>query len=194
MAIQRSRSIFPVLFVAIVVVALCACSGESVETSTETATAGGTRAAVGAEGGAEAPDFVLQDLEGDAVRLSDYDGNVRLVDFWTTWCAPCREEIPMFKALQETYGPDGFKILAIAMDDSGLEVVKPFAEKHDLSYLNLIGTLEVEKQFGGVVGYPTAFLIDRDGTIVETFIGPKPKKVLEKKIVELLGRDETAQM
>ena len=194
MTVQRFRWILRGVVLMAFVVALCGCSGERVETSTTSSPAGGTQAAVDVDDSGVAPDFVLENLEGDAVRLSDYDGNVRLVDFWTTWCAPCREEIPMFKDLQQTYGPDGFTILAIAMDDSGLEVIKPFAEKHQLTYLNLIGTAEVEQLYPGVVGYPTAFLIDRDGTIVERFTGPKPRKVLEKKIVALLGKDATAQM
>ena len=194
MSIQRSRLFVPALFLATALVALCACRGEKAEPSAGTGGPGGTQAAVRDDGSMVAPDFVLQDIKGDPVRLSDYEGSVRLVVFWTTWCAPCKEEIPMFNALQETYGPDGFKILAIAMDDGGLKVVKPFAEKYNVSYLNLIGTEEVAREFGGVVGYPTAFLIDRDGTIVESFVGPKPRKILEKKIVALLAQDATARM
>ena len=193
MALERSR--FAAVALAVLAVTFYGCGVEKTEAPVEvSAQTGGAGAPEPADpnGAVAAPDFVLQDLDGNPVRLSDYDGHVRLVDFWTTWCAPCREEIPMFKELQETYGPDGFTILAIAMDDAGLEVIKPFAEKHQLSYLNLVGTKEVEGQFVGVMGYPTAFLIDRNGNIVgKPMFGPKPRKVLEKKIVDLLGEDPT---
>ena len=132
------------------------------------------------------PDFVLEDVNGNTVRLSDYDGNVRLVDFWTTWCAPCKEEIPVFRELQETYGPDGFTILAISMDDDGLEVVRPFVEKYGIEYLNLIGDDDVYEAFG-VQSLPTKYVIDRDGNIVKEFYGAVPKKVLVEQIEAVLS-------
>jgi len=136
--------------------------------------------------GAKAPAFALKDLNGSVVTLADSDGTIRLVDFWTTWCAPCREEIPMFKELHAAYGPKGFTLVGIAMDDEGLSVVKPFAEEYQIPYVTLLGTEEVAKSFGGVVGYPTKFLVDRDGRVLETWVGPVPRAVLEKKIQSLL--------
>jgi thiol-disulfide isomerase/thioredoxin len=135
--------------------------------------------------GQVAPDFELLDLEGNPVSLSDFDGQVRLVDFWATWCAPCREEVPMFKEFQEQFGPDGFTLLAISMDDDG-ELVQEFVAEHDIPYPNLLGNAEIEETFGPIVGYPMAFLLDRDGTIIETFVGAKPRNVLEEKIRQLL--------
>ena len=136
--------------------------------------------------GGKAPTFELKDLNGAVVRLADSDGTIRLVDFWTTWCAPCREEIPMFKDLHAAYGSKGFTLVGIAMDDEGLSVVKPFAEQYQIPYLTLLGTEDVAKAFGGVVGYPTKFLVDRDGKVLETWVGPVPRAVLEKKIQSLL--------
>jgi thiol-disulfide isomerase/thioredoxin len=132
-----------------------------------------------------APDFQLLDVNGNPVSLSDYDGQVRLVDFWATWCAPCREEVPMFKEFHEQYGPRGFTLLAISMDDDEA-LVEEFVAEHDIPYPNLLGNEEIERTFGPIVGYPMAFLLDRDGTIVKRFVGAKPREVLEDQIRELL--------
>jgi len=134
----------------------------------------------------KAPDCRLEDLDGHAVRLSDSAGRVTLVDFWATWCAPCREEIPMFKELHERYGDEGFTLLAISMDD-GSGVVREFVDEYQIPYLNVMGNDDVADAFGGVFGLPTAFLLDGEGRIVDRFMGPKPRKVLEDKIRELLG-------
>jgi len=139
-----------------------------------------------AAGAKVAPEFELPDLDGKPFQLSTTKGTVRLIDFWTTWCAPCREEIPMFKELHAQYGERGFTLIGIAMDDEGVSVVKPFAEKNGIPYTTLIGSEGVATSFGGVVGYPTKFLVDRDGKIVETWVGPVPRAVLEKKIQGLL--------
>ena len=133
-----------------------------------------------------AADFTLKDVAGNVVHLSDTKGKVRLVDFWTTWFAPCREEIPMFKELQAAYGPKGFTMVGIAMDDEGADVVKPFVQENGISYPTLLGDSAVKESYGPLVGFPTKVLVDRDGKIVERFVGPVPKAVLEKKIEALL--------
>jgi thiol-disulfide isomerase/thioredoxin len=123
------------------------------------------------------------------VHLSAYAGQVRLVDFWATWCAPCREEVPMFKDLHAQYGPRGFALLAISLDEDeeGREAVRTFVREHGIPYANLIADDEVEKAFGPIVGVPMAFLVDREGRIVETWVGAKPREVLERRIQDLLG-------
>jgi peroxiredoxin len=132
------------------------------------------------------PDFTLTDVEGKEFHLADTNGTVRLVDFWATWCAPCREEIPMFKDLHAAYGSKGFHLVGIAMDDEGASVVKRFVDENKLPYLTLIGNNAVAESFGGVVGLPSAFLIDRDGKIVDSWVGAVPRSVLEKRIQSLL--------
>lgn len=134
-----------------------------------------------------APDFSLEDVTGNTVRLSDSSGRVRLVDFWATWCPPCREEIPHFKELHRGYGDKGLTILAISMDDDAKKVLPPFLEKWEIPYTTLIGNDEVAEAFGGVFGLPTTFLVDRDGQILETWIGGTPKGVVEEKLRAALG-------
>jgi thiol-disulfide isomerase/thioredoxin len=154
-------------------------------------TEGGATPAGPALAGELAPDFELQDLDGNLFRLSDRSGEVRLVDFWATWCAPCREEIPMFKELHEKYGDKGFTLVAVSMDD-GPGIVREFIEDYEIPYVNLMGTDEVGEAFGGILGLPQAFLIDGDGQIVDKYVGAKPRSILEGKIRELLGMDSTA--
>ena len=129
-----------------------------------------------------APDFELKDLAGATVRFADTAGSVRLVNFWATWCAPCREEIPYFKEFETKYGPKGFKVVGIAMDDEGLTAVRPFVDELGMNYLVLLGNEEVGERFGGIVGYPTTFLVARDGTILKKWPGAVPRRVFEKEI------------
>lgn len=182
---HRFRSRPPMLaLVALALLAAVSCSpGEGAAVPERASVEPG--ACLAAEPGM-APECSLEDLDGNVVRLSDSAGRVRLVDFWATWCAPCREEIPMFKELHESYADQGFTLLAVSMDD-GTGVVRQFIEEYEIPYLNVMGSDDVANAFGGVYGLPTAFLLDGDGRIVDRFMGPKPRKVLEERIRELLG-------
>lgn len=140
-----------------------------------------------APGLAQVPDFELKDVQGNPVTFASTQGQVRLVNFWATWCAPCREEIPTFKELETTYGPKGFKIVGIAMDDGGVTVVKPFVDKMEIGYLNLIGDDAVAEKFGGIFGFPTSFLVDRQGKVVKSWPGLVPKSILVREIETLLA-------
>jgi thiol-disulfide isomerase/thioredoxin len=136
-----------------------------------------------------APEFTLQDLDGAPVTLSDSHGQVRLIDFWATWCAPCKEEIPWLIELHRTYGEQGFKIIAINPEET-TDIVRTFVEAREIPYTNLAGTeegFEAIRESYEVISYPTAFLIDGEGNIVMDFRGTKSKKVLERKIRDLLG-------
>lgn len=139
----------------------------------------------------QAPNFTLRDLDGHEVRLSDSAGKLRLIDFWATWCAPCREEIPGFKELYSKYADKGLAIIAISMDEEGAKVVRPFVEKERIPYTNLIGNDEVAQSFGGVLGLPTAFLVDKDGKILASWVGGVPRRIFEKKVREALGLEPT---
>ncbi len=130
-----------------------------------------------------APDFSLQSLDGEPFRLSETNGKIRLIDFWATWCAPCREEVPMLNDLQADYGDQGLLILAITDEEAG--VVQEFVREYGVEYLNLIGTAEISEAYG-VLGLPAAYLLDAEGRLVKTFLGPKPRRVLVEQIEALL--------
>jgi peroxiredoxin len=138
--------------------------------------------AAGADGGL-APNFTAKNLHGQTVNLTDWAGKVRLVDFWATWCAPCREEIPMLNALHEEFGERGLVILA--MSDEDASVIQRFVESHDVAYTNLTAPAEVSESYG-VLGLPSAYLIDRDGKIVATMVGPKSADDLRQRIAALV--------
>ena len=121
--------------------------------------------------GAIAPDFALTTIDGKRVKLSDYRGKAVLLNFWATWCGPCKVEIPWFMDLEKQYGPQGLVILGVAMDDDGKDNVTKFAREMKMDYPILLGNDDVADQYGGVEGLPTTFYIDRDGKIVKKVAG-----------------------
>ena len=135
-----------------------------------------------------APLFTLPDLMGEDLSLADYKGRVVLLNFWATWCGPCREEIPDFVKLVENYGNRGFIILGISMDD-GPEPVHDFYEEFKMNYPVVMGSAQVSQLYGGVFGIPTSFLIGRDGRIYSRHVGLVPLSVIEGEINELLAHD-----
>jgi len=146
--------------------------------------------------GAElAPELTLKDLDDKNVSLADYKGKVVLVNFWATWCEPCRGEIPELIELQRKYGPRGFVLLGIALDEEGKSVVAPFVakerfdvdgQKSPMDYKILIGNDEAADKFGGLFGYPTSILISRDGKQVKRVTGAISADEMAKTIESLL--------
>jgi cytochrome c biogenesis protein CcmG/thiol:disulfide interchange protein DsbE len=134
----------------------------------------------------EAPDFTLPALDGKPFRFSNQRGKVIILDFWATWCPPCRAELPHFKSLYEQYNQKGLQIVGVALDDGGAEVVRPFVEDNDIKYPILIGNQEVVEDYGGIRGIPTTFVVDRKGHIIKKFVGYQDKEVFESAIKELL--------
>ena len=137
-------------------------------------------------GGSPAPGFTLKDLSGRSFSLSDTRGKVVILDFWATWCPPCRMEIPHFQALYEEYKDEGLVVVGIALDRGGAAAVKPFIESNGVSYPILIGDQNVQASYGGIRGIPTTFIIDRHGRIMEKLVGYRSKEVFESKIKDLL--------
>ena len=133
-----------------------------------------------------APDFTLPDLRGEPVRLSNYRGKVVLLDFWATWCGPCRMEIPHFQELTAKYGEKGFVVIAIAMDETGAEVVGPFVDRNQITYPVVLGDAETAELFGGVTALPTTYLIDRAGNMVRKYSGYQELSTFEQDITPLL--------
>jgi peroxiredoxin len=128
-----------------------------------------------------APEFSLPDMTGQQLRLSDDRGKVVLLDFWATWCDPCREEIPRFVELQDKLGDQGFRIIGISMDD-GPEPVRDFYQQFKMNYPVVMGNAKIGELYGGVLGLPIAFVIGRDGRIYAKHIGATDTSLLEREI------------
>ena len=132
----------------------------------------------------EAPDFTLTDTEGEKVSLSDYKGKVIILNFWATWCGPCKMEIPSFIELQEKYRDD-LVILGVSLDRNGPQVVVPFVKKNEINYPIVYGNGQVVQAYGGVRGIPTTFVIDRDFNIQRKYVGYREHSVFENDVVAL---------
>ena len=133
-----------------------------------------------------APDFALKDINGQTVHLSDYKGKVVILDFWATWCGPCRMEIPWFIDLQRQDKDRGLEVLGVSMDDNGWADVKPFLEELKVNYRVVIGDDKTAETYGGVDSLPTTFLIDREGKIAVVHVGLANRKDIEDGVEQLL--------
>ncbi|MBD3334999.1 MAG: redoxin domain-containing protein [Candidatus Eisenbacteria bacterium] len=133
-----------------------------------------------------APDFSLPDLSGREVSLDDFAGKIVILDFWATWCPPCRMEIPHFIGLHKDYNDRGVEIVGIALDRNGIQAVQPFVQQHRIPYVSLIGDQQIARRFGGVRNIPTTFIIDQKGRIVSRHVGYQERSVFEREIVALL--------
>ena len=133
-----------------------------------------------------APNFALPDAHGNTVKLADFKGKVVMLDFWATWCGPCKIEIPWFIEFQRKYKDKGFTVIGVSMDEGGWQTVRPFVEEFKMNYPVLIGNDETAQSYGGVDVLPTTFIIDKQGRIVATHMGLTSRDELEKTIESLL--------
>jgi thiol-disulfide isomerase/thioredoxin len=138
-----------------------------------------------------APDFTLESLDGKSMSLSDLRGKAVLLNFWATWCGPCKIETPWLVELQNQYGSQGLQVVGVAMDDSGKDEIAKFAKDMGVNYPVLIGKEAVGDAYGGVPALPESFFIGRDGKIVDKIIGLKGKGEIEDSIKRALDTEST---
>lgn len=130
-------------------------------------------------------DFTVKDMNGASVKLADYKGKVVLLNFWATWCGPCKMEIPEFIELQKAYGDKGFAIIGVAVEDTP-EAVRKYAGEMKINYPLVMNQEDIESVYGPVYGLPMSFFIARDGSICKKHLGPISKEAAEKEIKGLL--------
>jgi peroxiredoxin len=139
--------------------------------------------------GKRAPDFSLRSVEGKKVSLSDYKGKAVLINFWATWCAPCKIEMPWLVALRKQYASQGFEILGVSEDDADTPRTKlaKFGQEEGLNYPLLVGDDAVSRKYGGVEFLPTSYFVGRDGKIVAETAGLVSKDEVESSIKKALA-------
>jgi peroxiredoxin len=133
-----------------------------------------------------APEFSLKDISKAEKKLSDFRGKVVIIDFWATWCPPCKEEIPHFISLYNQYKDQGLEIIGVSMDQNPEKILPRFIEANNINYTILLGDEQVYDSYGGIIAIPTTFILDKDGNIRKKYLGYNEKEVFEKEIKELL--------
>ncbi len=136
--------------------------------------------------------FTLKDDTNANVRLFDYKGRVVLLNFWATWCGPCKMEIPWFIEFEKTYRSRGFAVLGISMDDDGWTAVKPYIAAQKINYRVALGNDQVAQLYGGIDSLPTTLLIDRDGRVASLHVGLVNRSDYDNEIRQLLASDKRA--
>ena len=136
--------------------------------------------------GPKTPAWELKDVDGKPVKSSDFEGKVVILDFWATWCPPCKAEIPGFVELQKKYGDKGLVVIGVSLDEQGPQAVKPFMKEFGVNYPVVMGDPKIVQDFGGIAAIPTTFVIDRNGKILARHVGYVPKETFEKQIIPFL--------
>lgn len=168
----------------LMVVGLVGCSRESASPPPPKATV-----IPAGEIGSRLPDFSVQDLQGNKMSSADLHGKVVLVDFWATWCQPCKQEMPGYQTLLDSYGSQGLVVVGFKFDTMrDTENPLKFAKRIGVRYPLVIATDDLREQFGGIEGLPTTMLFDRDGILRQKIIGFEYTEVLEKDLKPLLSR------
>jgi cytochrome c biogenesis protein CcmG/thiol:disulfide interchange protein DsbE len=181
------------IFVILVIVVALAYATHRIDMATRVKAKSPASGAVPVESiaGTPAPDAIFKDLDGKDVPLSSFKGQVVLINFWATWCEPCYIEIPWLIEMQQKYGARGFTVLGVSMDDEGKAAVAPFlakerfnvnGQKLPMNYPIVLGNDDAATKFGGLLGYPTSFLISKDGKEIKKIQGLIPYEEITKAI------------
>jgi peroxiredoxin len=133
-----------------------------------------------------APAWKLKDVDGNPVTLAQFRGKVVVLDFWATWCPPCRTEIPGYVALQKKYADDGLVVVGVSVDTDGVGPVKKFMKDIGINYVVVMADDAIQDAYGPLQGYPTTFIIDRDGQIRNKKLGREPAAQYEKEVLAVL--------
>jgi cytochrome c biogenesis protein CcmG/thiol:disulfide interchange protein DsbE len=128
----------------------------------------------------------LEDADGKMVRIADYEGNVVLINFWATWCVPCKEEIPWLIDFERKYKDQGFTVIGISLDESGWEAVKAYVQKMGMNYPVVIGDARTAYKYGNVKALPATFLVDKQRRVAAIHFGLLSRKKTEEEIRKLL--------
>lgn len=133
-----------------------------------------------------APGFALEGMDGKTIDFDQYKGKLVLVDFWATWCPPCRRSIPHLAELHTKYSNQGFEVVGISLDNTGRESVATFVRDYAIPYTILMGTQETAMKWNIGSGIPVAILVNRQGAVVEKVVGYKDTQFWEEKIAQYL--------
>ncbi len=149
---------------------------------------------VGALRGAPAPDFTLKTLDGKTLKLSDLRGKAVLLNFWATWCAPCKIETPWIVDLQNQYAAQGLQVVGVSMDDeSNTDDIKKFAQEMHMTYPILRGTEDVGNEYGGLEFLPTTYFVGRDGNVTGRILGLRGRSDMEENVKKALASGQPSQ-
>ncbi len=168
---MKRKSLFTLFLILSIGILLSSCSKKSERLGT---------------GELSAPNFRLKAADGSTLELADYKGKVIILDFWATWCPPCRREIPGFIRLYERYQNRGLIVIGVSLDQYGWRAVKPFIQSYRITYPIVLGNQQVANLYGGIRTIPTTFIIDRNGNVVDRVVGYRPLSYFEQKVKQLL--------
>ncbi|MDQ7066192.1 MAG: TlpA disulfide reductase family protein [candidate division KSB1 bacterium] len=142
--------------------------------------------ATGSDGAVPGGDIPLATLDGGTITLNQFAGKILIVDFWATWCPPCKMEIPGYIKLYNKYRDKGLEIIGVTLQSGTVQDVKAFVEEHGINYPIVMGNNQIVQAYGGITGFPTTFIVDQKGRIVRKYVGFRPEAVFDEDIRTLL--------